>query len=1189
MTKKILTLFSLLGIIQVCVLDAKDLFNGKDLSGWSGNPDFWKVENGVIVGETTSQKKTSGNTFLIWEGGNIGDFELSLKARVIGNNNSGIQYRSKVLNAKTWSVGGYQMDMHPAPNYLGMMYEERGRGIIAQRGQSVVIDSKGKRISKGDPEKEKSDDLSKWNEFKISAVGNKLTHMVNGKVTVSLEDNETGKKSNTGVIALQLHAGGPMKLEVKDISLVSKEKKTSKKFNTQISNNVKFVNAVNPNVPPSVKWIWNNESAGTETIFARRQWTLNSPLKSSKLSITCDNGFTAFINGQKVGSGNQWETHYEFDIKKYLHNGDNVLAVEAHNEGTVAGLAAKVKLVSANGSTRQIVSDNEWIVANKKASGWMAPSVDTTGWKNAVVTGKMGDSPWGDVFSKKPGFAVAVAAKGSAKVHPKGFEVEKIYNVPKGQQGSWVSMAVDSKGRLYCGDQGGQGIFRITLSSEEPVIEKVPVPVSGAQGLLWAFDSLYACTNGGKPGSGLYRITDSDGDDVLDKVQDMRKFKGGGEHGPHAVSLSPDGKHLYIIGGNHTAVPEPESSALKMNYAEDQLLPRMPDARGHARNIKAPGGWIARTDPDGKSFHLYSAGFRNQYDIAFNKDGEMFTYDSDMEWDSGTPWYRPTRIYHVTSGSEFGWRTGTGKFPEWYPDVLPPTLDIGPGCPTGVMSGLGSKFPAKYQDAIYAFDWTYGTIYAIHMTQDGSSYSAEKEEFVTGVPLNVTDGVIGKDGNMYFAVGGRGTQSALYRVKYSGSDSTAAIKSKVSSETKLREIRSSMAAFHGKAVPGSIDKIWPNLGHEDRFIRYSARVALEHQPVVEWQEKALEEEDPQTLLSALLALARQGDPALQGDILNALSMLQVSEMSEVQKLDALRVMGLTFIRMGGPDEETAREIAEAISPLYPAATDAMNRELVAMLVYLKAEDVLAKTIPLMSQEAAGLEEIEFDDGLLSRSGQYGKSFQNQKASNPQRQQIWYAYALKNVESGWSEGLRNQFFSWFAKSRNFKGGASFGGFIDNFRKESLSKIKDANTRAEMDSLSKKQITLVPEGFENARILKVGAKPGMKFDIESLEVKSGEMVGIEFTNNDPTGLMHNLAVCAPGSRQKVIASALTIGPKAIEQNFVPDIPEVITSTPQVAPGRKYTLYMKVPAKGGDYVYVCTYPGHGQVMFGNLKVKE
>ena len=143
MAKKILTLFTLLNLSVLCGAESKNLFNGKDLTGWTGNPEFWKVENGIIVGETTNQKKTPGNTFLIWEGGNLGDFELTLKARVKGNNNSGIQYRSKVLNEKTWSVGGYQMDMHPAPNYLGMMYEERGRGIIAQRGQNVVIDSKG--------------------------------------------------------------------------------------------------------------------------------------------------------------------------------------------------------------------------------------------------------------------------------------------------------------------------------------------------------------------------------------------------------------------------------------------------------------------------------------------------------------------------------------------------------------------------------------------------------------------------------------------------------------------------------------------------------------------------------------------------------------------------------------------------------------------------------------------------------------------------------------------------------------------------------------------------------------------------------------------------------------------------------------------------------------------------------------
>ena len=238
MAKKILTLFTLLNLSVLCGAESKNLFNGKDLTGWTGNPEFWKVENGIIVGETTNQKKTPGNTFLIWEGGNLGDFELTLKARVKGNNNSGIQYRSKVLNEKTWSVGGYQMDMHPAPNYLGMMYEERGRGIIAQRGQNVVIDFKGKRTSTGNPDKEKTDNLADWNEFKISAIGNKLTHMVNGKVTVDIEDNEEGKKSRSGVIALQLHAGGPMRLEVKDISLVRKDKKTSKNLNPRIAENV---------------------------------------------------------------------------------------------------------------------------------------------------------------------------------------------------------------------------------------------------------------------------------------------------------------------------------------------------------------------------------------------------------------------------------------------------------------------------------------------------------------------------------------------------------------------------------------------------------------------------------------------------------------------------------------------------------------------------------------------------------------------------------------------------------------------------------------------------------------------------------------------------------------------------------------------------------------------------------------
>ena len=1003
-----------LSLLPAILLGAPEkLFNGKDLSGWKGHSKFWSVEDGVIVGETKADNPTKGNTFLVYQGKAVDDFELTLKARVTGNNNSGIQYRSKLVNKDNWVVSGYQMDMHPSQNYLGMMYEEKGRGIIAQRGQKIKVAADGKRAIVGDFDRKKDIKLGEWNTYTVQAKGNVLTHKVNGVTTSEVVDEQKAKRSLSGVVAIQLHGGSPMKIEVKDIVLNRASKKVAK---------------------------------------------------------------------------------------------------------------------------------------------------------------------------KKP------ASKGEAVVHPEGFEVEKIYTVPKGQQGSWVSMAIDDKGRLYCSDQGKAGIWRITLGKELKV-EKVPAPISGGHGLLWAFNRLYVCVNGGGVGghgSGLYYLTDTNADDQLDKVTKLRGLQGGGEHGPHAVVLTPDGKSLMVLGGNHTQPPKPEIYSVPKNYAEDLLLPRMTDARGHARGIRAPGGWIAHTDPDGKAWNFYSSGFRNQYDVAFNAHGEMFTYDSDMEWDSGTPWYRPTRVYHCTSGSEFGWRTGTGKWPAWYPDCLPPTVDIGPGCPTGVMSGLGSNFPADYQHAIYAFDWTYGTIYAIHLAPEGSSYRGIKEEFVTGVPLNVTDGVIGKDGNMYFAVGGRGTQSALYRVTYTGDVSKDRRFPDTKATQALRKTRRDLEQYHGKAVAGSIEKVWSALGHEDRFIRYAARIALEHQPVSDWAAKALNEDDLQTSLTALLALTRQGDASHQGALLDALSQLSPAAMNEAQQLEALRVLSLCFIRMGKPDIATAESVIEAISPLYPAKTDALNRELVDMLVYLGDPAVVAKTVPLLSQEAVGLEEIEFDDELLKRSGQYGNSFLNQKSNNPQRQQIHYVFALKNVSEGWTPELRKQYFTWFAKARNFKGGASFGGFINNFRNESLAKVSDAKMKAELDALSKAPARLVPEGYDNARRIEVGVLRGMKFDKKEIEAKAGEQLAIAFTNNDPDGLMHNLAVIKPGTRQNILEATIALGAKAIEKNFVPDSPALLGSTPQVAPGRRFTLYLTLPATPGDYEFVCTYPGHGQLMWGTLKVK-
>ena len=201
-----------------------------------------------------------------------------------------------------------------------------------------------------------------------------------------------------------------------------------------------------------------------------------------------------------------------------------------------------------------------------------------------------------------------------------GFRVELLYSVPIKQQGSWVALATDPKGRLITSDQYGK-LYRITVppigqASRGIKLETIPAKIGMAHGIVHAFDSLYVMTNG--PGGGLYRVTDSDGDDQYDTVKKLRAVPGGGEHGPHAVILAPDGKSLYVCAGNHTNLVKMEKSVVPRNWQEDILHERMWDAGGHAVGKMAPGGWIARIKPDGSEWELISVGYRNEFDIAFN-------------------------------------------------------------------------------------------------------------------------------------------------------------------------------------------------------------------------------------------------------------------------------------------------------------------------------------------------------------------------------------------------------------------------------------------------------------------------------------------------------------------------------------------------------------------------------------------
>jgi putative heme-binding domain-containing protein len=203
-------------------------------------------------------------------------------------------------------------------------------------------------------------------------------------------------------------------------------------------------------------------------------------------------------------------------------------------------------------------------------------------------------------------------------------------------------------------------------------------------------------------------------------------------------------------------------------YEGDLITPKYEDPHGHAVGIKAPCGTIIRTDVNGSFVEHYAGGLRNCYGIAFNRAGEMFTHDSDMEWDEGLPWYRPTRALHVTAGAEFGSRSGWSVWPDYYFDSLPALSNTGRGSPTGMVVYNHVMFPKRYHDALFVGDWSRGRIMAFYMKPQGGSYSAEMETFAAGKPLNVTGLDVGPDGGLYFCTGGRDTEGGVYRIVWRG-------------------------------------------------------------------------------------------------------------------------------------------------------------------------------------------------------------------------------------------------------------------------------------------------------------------------------------------------------------------------------------------------------------------------------------
>lgn len=644
---------------------------------------------------------------------------------------------------------------------------------------------------------------------------------------------------------------------------------------------------------------------------------------------------------------------------------------------------------------------------------------------------------------------------------PDGFELEVIFEPKANQRGSWVSMAEGPNNTFYASDQWGD-LYQFQAPEKGAVldtfqVEKVALEIGFAQGLLWAFDGLYVSVNKRWPeeedteefGSGIYKLTDSNGDGQLDARTILMKLDGEGEHGPHSLRLSPDGSEIYFIAGNHTLIPDEatQNSRLPNNWGEDNLFDPYLDARGHANDIEAPGGWIAKFDPQGENWELVAAGFRNPFDFGFNEDGELFAFDSDMEWDMGMPWYRPIRVCHVTSGAEFGWRTGSGKWPDYYVDALPAVVNLGQGSPTAVVMANELSFPGKYSSGMFVFDWSFGTVYHIDLQAKGSTYQGKKSEFFSGTPLPLTDAIAGSDGALYFATGGRNLESKVYRLSHTGevnNTGDAQLTSNTAS-AESRTLRKQIESYHNRPYRSEgADLMWQNLNHSDRFIRYAARLGLEHYVPKIWSGRLLIEKDTDRIIQGAVLTARAGQIRHVEDAYNKLLEIDWSTLDRNQQLDYLRAISLNSIRHQLPNARQSDAFIQQLSPSFPSEDYALDRELSQVLLKLGDASATAKTMALLTKhtnEKTITHPSMLSQEVSARSEQYGPTIIEMVKKMPSTEAIYYATLLSHIDKGWTKTQRESYFNWFYDGLNANGGLSFKPFLENIRVQAMTHISE----------------------------------------------------------------------------------------------------------------------------------------------------
>lgn len=716
---------------------------------------------------------------------------------------------------------------------------------------------------------------------------------------------------------------------------------------------------------------------------------------------------------------------------------------------------------------------------------------------------------------------------------PARFVVEPA--APPERSGSIVAFTFDSFGRPVIAKEKKHPVLLLDVNQDglfetERILTR---RVNTLQGMWFDGRTLYAVGNNEEGQCGLYRLEDRNGDDEMDSIEQLSRFERSmGEHGPHDIRRGPDGAPTVLLG-NHTGVPMESIDLLSPLHGlrEWQVLERYMDARGHAAGIMAPGGTLVRWNEDKRNFTVLAGGFRNAYNHAYNLEGEAFTFDSDMEWDLNLPWYREVRTVHAVPGGDFGWRTGSGKFPAYFFDSLPPLRDLGRGSPVGVEFYQHRVYPREYRGAYLEGDWSRGRILISNLVPNGATYrtatQAAASEFVHGEPLNVTDLEVGPDGFVYFSTGGRDTEGGLYRVRYVetwwerilrrepepenealaavrqpqplsswghaaltrrkdtlgphwGEDlETLALNSQAESadrsqailllqrfgpkpkadllrrlldqrDARVRAAAVYVAGQHGSArakalaaaalkdsdafvrrraaealvrmglsaededfaaIPGLVDDLYRLLGDPDRFVRYAARLALERLARDQWRPRVLAERNPRLMLEGTLALLRTAGAAetaaedANAVFENLMTVLRDPGLDRDLRLAALRLAGIAGLEWPGAAGPSVRkQISDIVLPQFAAAAkakdEAVQKEIARVLAWAGQAEAIQ---PLFAAMPVG-------------------------DTNPPLQ-VHLAYCLRSIKEGWTGEQKDALVRWFQKAAEWRGGASFTGYIN----------------------------------------------------------------------------------------------------------------------------------------------------------------